>query len=101
MAQTSEKTHQIDEEEHQTVFAEKAGVEDYKAGAIEAENGKCEGQEHFMTSKTGEVSLCIWLTRGLLAEHNMTVIEAVKQYPMASFWVRIFARPKTLKFCEC
>jgi SP family general alpha glucoside:H+ symporter-like MFS transporter len=49
--------------EHQDVFAEKALAADYKAEAIEAEN----------------------------AEHNMTVLEAVKQYPMASFWAFVMS----------
>ncbi|KAK5163768.1 uncharacterized protein LTR77_010441 [Saxophila tyrrhenica] len=50
-------------EEHDAVYEEKAGVADYKADAIEAEN----------------------------AEHNMTVIEAVKEYPMASLWAFVFS----------
>ena len=40
-----------------------AKVSDYKAGAIEAEN----------------------------AEHNMTVLEAVRAYPMASFWAFVMS----------
>jgi len=42
---------------------EKARVADYKASAIEAEN----------------------------AEHNMGVLEAVKAYPMASFWAFVMS----------
>ena len=49
--------------EHQAVFAEKADVVDYKADAIEAENN----------------------------EHTMTVLQAVKAYPMASFWAFIMS----------
>lgn len=49
--------------EQPTVYAEKAGVADYKADAIEAEN----------------------------AEHAMTVLEAVKAYPMASFWAFVMS----------
>jgi hypothetical protein len=51
------------EVEHQDVYAEKALVADYKADAIEAEN----------------------------AEHNMTVLQAVKAYPMASFWAFVMS----------
>jgi SP family general alpha glucoside:H+ symporter-like MFS transporter len=51
------------EVEHQDVFTEKALAADYKADAIEAEN----------------------------AEHNMTVLQAVKQYPMASFWAFVMS----------
>ena len=40
-----------------------AKVSDYKAGAIEAEN----------------------------AEHDMTVLEAVRAYPMASFWAFVMS----------
>jgi SP family general alpha glucoside:H+ symporter-like MFS transporter len=43
---------------HAQEHAEKADVSDFKASAIEAEN----------------------------AEHNMTVLQAVRAYPMASFW---------------
>jgi SP family general alpha glucoside:H+ symporter-like MFS transporter len=42
---------------------EKATGADYKADAVEAEN----------------------------AEHNMTVIEAMKAYPMASFWAFVMS----------
>lgn len=51
------------EVESPVVFAEKAIVADYKADAIEAEN----------------------------AEHNMTVMEAVRAYPMASFWAFVMS----------
>lgn len=53
-----EKTHYAEEVEQAAVLDEKSQAAQYKAGAIEAEN----------------------------AEHNMTVMQAVKQYPMASFW---------------
>ncbi|EME46958.1 hypothetical protein DOTSEDRAFT_145251 [Dothistroma septosporum NZE10] len=49
--------------EHTAVYAEKADVADYKADAIEAEN----------------------------AEHNMTVLQAVRAYPMASFWAFVIS----------
>lgn len=45
------------------VYDEKSGVNAFKAGAIEAEN----------------------------AEHNMTVLEAVRAYPMASFWAFVMS----------
>lgn len=54
----NEKDPRTLEVEHDTVYNEKASIADYKADAIEAEN----------------------------AEHNMTVTEAIKAYPMASFW---------------
>lgn len=44
-------------------FAEKAAPSDFKADAIEAEN----------------------------LEHNMTVLEAVRAYPAASFWAFIMS----------
>lgn len=53
-----EKTHYAEEIEQTAVLDAKADAAAFKAGAIEAEN----------------------------AEHNMTVLQAVKQYPMASFW---------------
>lgn len=57
-------THaQVEEEGHGAVFSQKAEVSDFKADAIEAEN----------------------------AEHNMTVIEAAKAYPMATFWAFVMA----------
>ena len=49
--------------EHVYDLDEKAGLKDYKADAIEAEN----------------------------AEHNMTVLEAVRAYPMASFWAFVMS----------
>ena len=49
--------------EHTADLDEKATVEDYKASAIEAEN----------------------------AEHNMGVLEAVRAYPMASFWAFVMS----------
>lgn len=48
---------------HENVYAEKADIVDYKADAILAEN----------------------------AEHNMGVWEAVKAYPMASFWAFVMS----------
>ncbi|KAL1581824.1 hypothetical protein WHR41_09371 [Cladosporium halotolerans] len=57
------KKHVAHEIEDEATFAEKASIADYKANAIEAEN----------------------------AEHNMTVIEAVKAYPMASFWAFVMS----------
>lgn len=57
------KAHHAQEIEHQAVYAEKADVVDYKADAIEAEN----------------------------AEHTMTVLQAVKAYPMASFWAFVIS----------
>ena len=49
--------------EGHAVYAEKAHVADYKADAIEAEN----------------------------AEHQMTVLQAVRAYPMASFWAFVMS----------
>lgn len=52
------------ESEHDDAYEEKAKIAaDFKADAIEAEN----------------------------AEHNMTVIEAVKEYPMATFWAFVMS----------
>ena len=65
MSSTSDTSAHYGEEakEHGAVYAEKAGVADYKADAIEAEN----------------------------AEHNMTVLQAVRAYPMASFWAFVMS----------
>lgn len=49
--------------EHAYDLDEKAGLAAYKADAIEAEN----------------------------LEHNMTVLEAVRAYPMASFWAFVMS----------
>jgi SP family general alpha glucoside:H+ symporter-like MFS transporter len=49
--------------EHAYNLDEKAHVADYKADAVEAEN----------------------------AEHNMSVLEAVRAYPMASFWAFVMS----------
>lgn len=49
---------QVSEQEYAATYSDKADVADFKAGAIEAEN----------------------------AEHAMGVLEAVKAYPMATFW---------------
>lgn len=53
-----ESKPQISEQEYALTYSEKAQVSDFKAGAIEAEN----------------------------AEHAMGVLDAVKAYPMATFW---------------
>lgn len=63
MSLDPEKPNHATEVEHDAIYAEKAAVADYKAGAIEAEN----------------------------AEHNMTVMEAVRAYPMASFWAFVMS----------
>lgn len=64
MDQDAEKPHHAAHEvEHDAIYAEKAAVADFRAGAIEAEN----------------------------AEHNMTVMEAVRAYPMASFWAFVMS----------
>ena len=49
--------------EHAYNLDEKARVADYKADAVEAEN----------------------------SEHNMGVLEAVRAYPMASFWAFVMS----------
>lgn len=49
--------------EHAYDLDEKANIADYKADAVEAEN----------------------------AEHNMGVLEAVRAYPMASFWAFVMS----------
>lgn len=49
--------------EHAADLDEKAHIADYKADAVEAEN----------------------------VEHNMGVLEAVRAYPMASFWAFIMS----------
>lgn len=59
----SEKAPHDMKVEHDAVFAEKAGIADYKADAIEAEN----------------------------MEHSMTVMQAVRAYPMASFWAFVIS----------
>jgi len=63
MEHDHEKTHGAVEVEHTAAFTEKADIRDFKADAIEAEN----------------------------VEHNMTVLQAVKAYPMASFWAFVFS----------
>ena len=50
--------YEKDDHHDNAIFTEEAKVSDYKADAIEAEN----------------------------EEHNMTVLQAVRAYPMASFW---------------
>ncbi|PNS20975.1 hypothetical protein CAC42_3312 [Sphaceloma murrayae] len=57
------KAQYTSEVEHDAVYAEKSSIADYKANAIEAEN----------------------------AEHNMTVLQAVRAYPMASFWAFVMS----------
>ncbi|KAK7424445.1 hypothetical protein QQX98_000410 [Neonectria punicea] len=58
-----EKEAAVSKEEHAYDLDEKAKIADYKADAVEAEN----------------------------AEHNMGVLEAVRAYPMASFWAFIMS----------
>ncbi|KAI1347561.1 sugar transporter [Xylaria sp. FL0043] len=53
----------VSQHEHAFDLDEKAQIADYKADAVEAEN----------------------------AEHNMTVLEAVKAYPMATFWAFVMS----------
>ncbi|KAI1276228.1 sugar transporter [Xylaria sp. FL0933] len=53
----------VSQHEHAFDLDEKAKIADYKADAVEAEN----------------------------AEHNMTVLEAVKAYPMATFWAFVMS----------
>lgn len=58
--------HDLDEKakvDHAYDLDDKAKVADYKADAVAAEN----------------------------AEHNMTVLEAVRAYPMASFWAFVMS----------
>ncbi|KXT00365.1 hypothetical protein AC579_3811 [Pseudocercospora musae] len=57
------KAYQAEEVEHDAAFNEKASVADFKRDAIEAEN----------------------------AEHQMTVLQAVRAYPMASFWAFVMS----------
>ncbi|KAM0690266.1 hypothetical protein Q7P36_009033 [Cladosporium allicinum] len=65
MADVENKTIHAQEHEQRndSIYAEKADVSDFKASAIEAEN----------------------------AEHNMTVLQAVRAYPMASFWAFVMS----------
>ena len=60
------------ESRNQSVYAEKADLYDYKADAIAAED----------------------------AEHNMTVMQAVKAYPKASFWAFVMACT-IVRFLNC
>jgi SP family general alpha glucoside:H+ symporter-like MFS transporter len=53
----------INQVERTTSYDEKARMAEYKAGAIEAEN----------------------------LEHNMGVLQAVRQYPMATFWAFVMS----------
>jgi len=62
-AQEIEGARAFSQTEHAYDLDEKAHVADYKADAIEAEN----------------------------AEHNMGVLEAVRAYPMASFWAFVMS----------
>ena len=57
------KQHHALEIEQTGVYDEKAEAAAYRAGAIEAEN----------------------------IEHNMTVLQAVRAYPMASFWAFVMS----------
>lgn len=64
MEQDPEKPHSVAKEiEHDAIYAEKATAADLRAGAIEAEN----------------------------EEHNMTVLQAVRAYPMAAFWAFVMS----------
>ncbi|KAJ4421337.1 hypothetical protein N0V82_003848 [Gnomoniopsis sp. IMI 355080] len=64
MEHDPEKPHSSAKEiEHDAIYAEKAAMADFRAGAIEAEN----------------------------EEHNMTVMQAVRAYPMASFWAFVMS----------
>lgn len=58
--------------EHAYDLDEKAKASDYKADAVEAEN----------------------------AEHNMGVLEAVRAYPMASFWAFVMSCTIVSRFCS-
>lgn len=58
-----DKSVPAEEIEHDAVFGQDAKVSDYKADAIAAEN----------------------------EEHRMTVLEAVRAYPMASFWAFVMS----------
>lgn len=57
------ETYEIEAKGGDAIYSEKANVSDLKADAIMAEN----------------------------AEHNMGVWEAVKAYPMASFWAFVMS----------
>ena len=64
MTEKSQHAMELEQQEHRaSVYAEKADVADYKADAMEAEN----------------------------IEHNMTVLQAVRAYPMASFWAFVIS----------
>lgn len=58
-----EKAYPALEVEEPVAYARKASVADFRADAILAEN----------------------------AEHNMTVMQAIKAYPMASFWAFVMS----------
>lgn len=60
---TGPESHHAMEIEKPTAYAKDVSVADYRADAILAEN----------------------------AEHNMTVLEAVRAYPMASFWAFVMS----------
>jgi hypothetical protein len=62
-AQNVENEKGLDAERHGSVFSQQVKVSDFKLDAIEAEN----------------------------AEHNMTVLGAVKAYPMAAFWAFVMS----------
>ena len=63
-AYPDEKSRSAHEEiDHSAVFSHKAEISDYKQDAIEAEND----------------------------EHNMTVLQTVRAYPMASFWAFVMS----------
>lgn len=58
-----ENEKDVNAERHGSVYSQQVKVSDFKADAIEAEN----------------------------AEHNMTVMQAVRAYPMASFWAFVMS----------
>lgn len=64
MEKDPERSRSIeDEKDAAVIYEEQAKIDDYKGAAIDAEN----------------------------EEHNMTVLQAVKAYPMASFWAFVMS----------
>lgn len=61
--QRVENEKALDAERNASVYSQQVKVSDFKSDAIEAEN----------------------------AEHNMTVLGAVKAYPMAAFWAFVMS----------
>lgn len=70
---TGSKSHGALEIEKPVAYAQDVNVADYRADAISAEN----------------------------AEHNMTVLEAVRAYPMASFWAFVMSCTIVSTLCLC